>query len=386
MAGASRIVGRVGVAVGLVLLASVGLTPTAEAAAVPPNPPGIGSPALTFVGICGVKVDWLAPSTGEPATSYVVNRWSLPRVDDRYGLPVDLEQAIVAAPTTELTWTDLTPGRTYNVTVSSVNASGSSQDTVLGWIGPIPVTTGGVVCDGTAPTRPFAAGDWNAVIVRTYKDFLGRLPSTAEQASWRASLTAGSPSPSVLRDRRSAMAAQLADQAERTDGPAYRLYSAYFLREPELGGLTYWSSKLRTGTSLRTVSAFFASSSEFRNTYGSLDDSGFVTLIYRNVLGRTPEPAGFRYWVGQLRTGRASRASVMIGFSESSEHRTRLSFRVSTTVAHVHMLRRMPTPAELQQAAAFRSQYPTAAVSVWFDLLHWQIIDSAAYKARGTTP
>jgi hypothetical protein len=374
---------RVAVVVGMALVASTGLAPVAGAAAVPPNPPGSGNPALSFVGNCGIKADWTAPSSGEPPTSYVVNLWSLPRVDDRYGLPVDLKQAVVAAPTTEHTFTGLSFGRTYNITVSSLNAIGSSQDTVLGSVGPV---TDGDACQGVTPTRPFADDDWAAVIVRTYKEFLGRTPSASELASARASITAGSPIPAVLKERRSALALQLAEQAERWDGPAYRLYSAYFLREPELGGLTYWSAKLRAGTSVKTVSAYFAGSSEFRNTYGSLDDAKFVTLIYRNVLDRAPEPAGFRYWVGQLQAGRTSRAAVMIGFSESSEHRTRLAFRLSTTVAYVHMLKRMPTPAELQQAAVFRLDHPGLVVGSWFGVLYWQIVDSSAYRARGTTP
>lgn len=377
-------IGRRAVAiVCLALLASIGLSPAADAAAVPPNPPGYGDPALSYVNFCGIKADWTAPSSGEPPTSYVVNLWSLPRVDDRYGVPVDLKQAIVVAPTTEYTFPGLSSGRVYNVTVSSLNSTGSSQDTVLGSIGPVPGLDG---CEGRTPTRPFAVDNWDAVIVRTYKEFLGRTPSAQELATWRTSLTAGSPTPAELMSRRTAFVAQLAGQAERTEGPAYRLYSAYFLREPELGGLTYWSSKLRSGTSLLTVSAFFAGSSEFRNTYGSLDDAKFVTLVYRNVLDRSPEPAGFRYWVDRLRTGRATRASVMIGFSESSEHRTRLAFRVSTTLAYAHMLRRMPTPLELQQAALFRLGRPDLAVSSWFGVLYWQIVDSSTYRARGTTP
>lgn len=383
MVDGSRVGRHVAVVVGMALLASVGLAPVAGAAAVPPNPPGPGNPALSYVSNCGIRADWTAPSSGEPPTSYVVNLWSLPRVDDPYGVPVDLRQAVVAAPTTEHTYSGLALGRAYNITVSSVNATGSSQDTVLGSIGPLPDAPG---CQGVTPTRPFADDDWDAVIVRTYKEFLGRVPTASELASRRASITAGSPTPAVLQGRRSALAVELAEQAQRWDGPAYRLYSAYFLREPELAGLTYWSSKLRAGTSVRTVSAYFAGSSEFRNTYGSLDDAKFVTLIYRNVLDRAPEPAGFRYWVGQLQAGRTSRAAVMVGFSESSEHRTRLGFRLSTTVAYAHMLKRMPTPLELEQAATFRLGHPDAAPSAWFTVLYWQIVDSSAYRARGTTP
>jgi len=46
------------------------------------------------------------------------------------------------------------------------------------------------------------------------------------------------------------------------------------------------------GTSLDEISDAFASSPEFQQTYGSLNNAEFVTLVYRNVLGRDPEPGG----------------------------------------------------------------------------------------------
>ena len=77
-------------------------------------------------------------------------------------------------------------------------------------------------------------------------------------------------------------------------GSASRLYLAYFDRKPEAAGLDYWTTKL-TASSLVSVSEFFAKSPEFRTKYGSLDNGGFVDLIYRNVLGRTPDSGARSY-------------------------------------------------------------------------------------------
>lgn len=380
--------------VGLLALAGWGATP-ASAAAVPPDPPRLPAPpgtALRIVDQCTLQVDWEAAPTGEPARTYVVNLWSLPRVDNAYGIPVDLQQRVVAAPETAYRWTGLPLSKQYNVTVSAHNAWGGSSDTVLGTIGPVildPPPPATDTCDRTgppSPTRPFAPGGWNQVITRTYKDFLGRAPSATELAAERATILNGAPSDAALRSRRTDLAGRLEAKAEATDGPAFRLYSAYFARDPEFDGLVFWSTKLRTGTSLRNMSAFFADSSEFRNTYGSVDDAGFVNLVYRNVLGRRPDAAGLRFWVNQLSSGRATRAGVMVGFSESGEHKNRLAYRVATTVAYVHMLQRMPTAGEQDTAALFARQHEGAPASTWFRTLHWVITDSAAYVARGTTP
>lgn len=99
------------------------------------------------------------------------------------------------------------------------------------------------------------------------------------------------------------------------NGPVGRLYMAYFLRRPDEGGLDYW---MNTGLSTRAVSEQFAASSEFANRYGSLNNTGFVTLAYQNVLGRQPDQGGLAHWVGVLAQG-TSRGAVMQGFSDSPE-------------------------------------------------------------------
>lgn len=99
-----------------------------------------------------------------------------------------------------------------------------------------------------------------------------------------------------------------------------RLYTAYFGREPDLDGYDYWLAEYKDGLAgLPTMSQAFADSDEFRLTYGSLDNGAFVDLVYRNVLGRLPDPAGRAHWVDALDRG-YPRGSVMIAFSESQEY------------------------------------------------------------------
>jgi len=155
-----------------------------------------------------------------------------------------------------------------------------------------------------------------------YQNVLGREPDAAGASSWLTQLNAGL--------TRGAMMVGFSDSAEligRTattspsssaDNQIYRLYRAYLLREPDAGGLCFWSQRLRSGQSLSEVSEAFASSQEFLDRYGMLDNEAFVRLIYDNVLGRAPEAAGLAFWTDQL--GSQSRGSLMIGFSESPEY------------------------------------------------------------------
>jgi hypothetical protein len=48
---------------------------------------------------------------------------------------------------------------------------------------------------------------------------------------------------------------------------------------------------------------------------------GFVTQLYRDVLGRLPDSPGLAFWVQMLHSGRVSRETVAAAFWDSSEHR-----------------------------------------------------------------
>lgn len=99
-----------------------------------------------------------------------------------------------------------------------------------------------------------------------------------------------------------------------------RLYSAFFLRQPDPSGNAFWVERYMTGqVGLAHMASSFAESSEFQRRYGQLDDEGFVRLVYENVLDRQPDGSGLAFWTGRLGQG-WTRGMVMIGFSESSEY------------------------------------------------------------------
>ena len=115
------------------------------------------------------------------------------------------------------------------------------------------------------------------------------------------------------------------DRTYDPDGPegtVYRLYRAYFLREPDASGFQYWLGRHRAGQPLTSIADEFSRSQEFRGTYGSVADRTFVDLVYRNVLGRSPDLGGFQYWIGQL-LGGTTRGQLVISFSDSAEFRAR---------------------------------------------------------------
>lgn len=104
-------------------------------------------------------------------------------------------------------------------------------------------------------------------------------------------------------------------------GQAYRIYRAAFDRAPDEVGLGYWMAALDRGASLHAVAAGFAESPEFRALVGAApSNADVVTLLYRNVLDRAPDPGGFAFWLDVLDSGRDDLAGVLASFSESLEN------------------------------------------------------------------
>lgn len=99
----------------------------------------------------------------------------------------------------------------------------------------------------------------------------------------------------------------------------FRLYHAFFGREPDSAGAIYWIVQQEACLGLDEIAELFARGPEFTNRYGLLDDRGFIDRVYRNVLGRGAEPAGSDYWTGLLDRGVLTRGGVMLNVSLSSE-------------------------------------------------------------------
>ena len=75
---------------------------------------------------------------------------------------------------------------------------------------------------------------------------------------------------------------------------------------------------------LSQVATGFINSAEFKALYGNNPtNSEFVTLLYDNVLHRTPDAGGYSYWMEQLSSG-MTKENVLIGFSESTENKVAL--------------------------------------------------------------
>jgi hypothetical protein len=196
--------------------------------------------------------------------------------------------------------------------------------------------------DPPPPTEPEPpVVDWTPfksaedLVWRQYSDFR-RDPGTYEDRKWWfTELKAG-------RTNRNALVAALirSPWVEDRSLDSVRLYLTYFGRIPDSAGIRYWWSEVDKGRNLRTVSARFSGSPEFKSTYGNLSDEQFVRLVYRNVLGREGTTADIEYWTGQITGKKDSRGGVMALFSKTKEYKDRSRSVVEVILVHEVMLGR----------------------------------------------
>jgi hypothetical protein len=286
-----------------------------------PGPPTIGS---VVPGSTEATVTWTAPvlTGGSPITGYTVT----PYIGNAAQTAVPF-----ASTTTTQTVTGLTNAKGYTFKVAATNLVGT---------GPQSAASAKATPNLCAPFTTCGAA-----VTFSYKAMLGVAATTSQVVTDAAKLNAGTITlPAYIAAFRTS-----ADHVNNVD-PVTRLYQAYFLRIPDSGGLTYWIAQRRAGKTIQAISEFFANSSEFKHTYGSLSNQAFVELVYQNVLGRPGDAGGISFWTSQLNTKARDRGEVMVGFSESSEYKRTQGAAVNTSVAYILLLGRAPTTAEFNAA------------------------------------
>ena len=87
-----------------------------------------------------------------------------------------------------------------------------------------------------------------------------------------------------------------------TTTEAQQLYIAYFGRPADPSGLNFWTQAGSSNT-MQQQSNAFATAPEWTSAIAGMTNDQIVNLIYINSFGRSPEPAGLRFWSDAITNG-----------------------------------------------------------------------------------
>jgi hypothetical protein len=129
--------------------------------------------------------------------------------------------------------------------------------------------------------------------------------------------------------------------------PMIRLHYAALGRIPDYASLQKWSGALQAGTLTLTAAADqLASSADFVQRHGSLDNAQFVQELCRDLPGCEADSAGLAGRVAELDSG-VSRGAMLLSLAESDEFKTGIADQLEIARLYCLLQQRMPTATEL---------------------------------------
>ncbi len=111
------------------------------------------------------------------------------------------------------------------------------------------------------------------------------------------------------------------------------LYDVAFNREPDAGGLAFWSSLMDQGLPIGVVADYIVASSEFQAHINGLTTTQVLQQFYQDGLERAADGEGLVYWTNVVDGGLADWSDVLVGFALSAEQSGQLeSYRAGSDI------------------------------------------------------
>ena len=113
-----------------------------------------------------------------------------------------------------------------------------------------------------------------------------------------------------------------------------QLYVAYFSRPADFGGLAYWEQVVGAASGdTSAVSAAFAASQEYKDTYAGKSAFQVINTIYQNLFGRDAEPAALLFWGNALNNHDVSIDSAVTTIAAAAQGSDAIAYANKVTAA-----------------------------------------------------
>jgi hypothetical protein len=250
-----------------------------------------------------------------------------------------------------VTVTSVTPPAHYAIvgnTCAAPLSSGGTCDITVAFTPTAEGNRDGVILvnyAGGGPTPIFVTGTGErSLVTHYYRSILRRAPDAGGKTYWQGEAARVQALGANVNEVWFSMAIQFFFSTEYTafnrdtNGFLTDLYTTFFNRSPDSGGLAYWASQIAGGMPREVVLAGFMFSPEFNaftqaifGTQAVRAEMDVVMDFYRGLLSRLPDDGGFNYWVGRFRAAQCLGAgavyaeveAISSGFADSPEYAAR---------------------------------------------------------------
>jgi hypothetical protein len=197
-----------------------------------------------------------------------------------------------------------------------------SGDSTYGKATAGPITLSVTAATTAAPTATTTGID--AVIAHYYQAILRRAPDPSGANYWKTEAARMQSAGANINEVFYAMAmtffasGEYAALGRNNEGYVTDLYSAFFDRGADAGGVAYWAGQLASGMPRDVLLLTFMFSPEFTAYMQSMLSNTPVRVeidtmmdFFRGLLARLPDDAGYTYWLQQFRTAQCQGAGAV---------------------------------------------------------------------------
>lgn len=190
----------------------------------------------------------------------------------------------------------------------STNILGTAMvmDAINNWWGDNSGPGGGVA---DPVTGTIASGNGNPISENVNFD-----PWSKNEGTAKKQLT-----PEEIASLNLSIAQQVAIYGASDIGFTKMLYDNILGRASDSEGLNDWVTALNEGkVTLGSIVYNFVFSEELKPTISAASPEEFITFLYKNVLGRNPDPDGYNNWISLMQNG-MSKEDILLHFIDSDE-------------------------------------------------------------------
>jgi hypothetical protein len=159
-----------------------------------------------------------------------------------------------------------------------------------------------------------------------------------------------------------------------TTAQAQQLYIAYFGRPADPSGLNFWTQADSTKT-MQQQSNAFATAPEWTSAIAGMTNDQIVNLIYLNSFGRSPEPAGLRFWSDAITNGILSvgNAAWQIVTNTGESDAAIVAAKVTAAIGYTDAV-----AADTTDSLAYGNSAAFASANSWLDAITTEAQATAA--------